>query len=147
VKALTRIYERRAAFVSRGDNSGTHIKERSLWKAAGLKPEGEWYKEAGQGMGAVLTMASELSAYTLTDSGTFYSMVPKLRLAEMVGRDPLLRNPYSVIAVNPARYPHVHYVESMTLIGFLTSPEGQRLIKDFQPTGKPLFWPDAVQEP
>ncbi len=147
VEALRRIAATRSPFLSRGDRSGTHTKEQGLWKEAGIHPRGEWYKEVGQGMGAVLNMASELQAYTLTDSGTFASLAPKLALKDMGVQGPQLDNPYSVIAVNPARHPHVRYVEAMTFIGFLTSPEGQRIIRDFQPTGTPLFWPDAVPSP
>jgi tungstate transport system substrate-binding protein len=144
--ALNRIERRQAVFVSRGDDSGTHIKERSLWKAAGVQPSGSWYKEAGAGMGTVLTMSSEMGGYTLSDSGTFLSMKEKLQLAEIIEQDPSLLNPYGIIAVNPARYPHVRYIESMMLIGYLTSPEGQKSIIDFQPTGKTLFWPDAIPQ-
>lgn len=144
-EALRKIARSRSFFVSRGDDSGTHKKEKQLWKAAGLAPSGNWYLPAGQGMGAVLTIANEKQAYTMTDRGTYLTMKSKLSLHILVEGDSRLRNPYSVIAVNPARHPHAGYVEAMALIGWLTSPEGQQIIANFRKEGEALFFPDALR--
>ncbi|HHS97916.1 MAG TPA: extracellular solute-binding protein [Chloroflexi bacterium] len=145
-EAFARIAAAEAPFVSRGDNSGTHMKERRIWLEAGIAPEGAWYIPAGQGMGAVLTMAEELGAYTLTDRGTYLS-----RLAEgyglpiLVEGDPLLFNPYHVIAVNPRLHPEVNYEGARRFIEWLTSLETQERIGAFThaATGQPLFHPDS----
>ncbi|MBT3275747.1 MAG: solute-binding protein [Spirochaetales bacterium] len=131
-------------FVSRGDDSGTHKKEKLLWSAAGIVPEGRWYKEAGQGMGAVLTLASELRAYTISDRGTYLAMRDKIMQSVLVEGDRELYNPYSVIAVNPARHPHVEYELAMSFIAWITSVQGQEIIGDFKNFGELLFYPDAI---
>jgi tungstate transport system substrate-binding protein len=146
VEALKRIAARQASFVSRGDNSGTDIMEKSLWAKADLKPQGRWYKEAGQGMGAVITMSQDLGAYTLADRGTYLSMKSKVSLQILVEGDPLLFNPYGIIAVNPARQPHVNYDGAMAFIAWFTSPEGQKVIGDYKIGGEVLFFPDAVKQ-
>lgn len=143
--ALRRIAGRGAVFVSRGDDSGTHKKERGLWDTAGIKPAGKWYLEAGQGMEQVLLMAGELDGYTLTDRGTWLAMRKKLPLAVLVQGDPRLFNPYGVIAVNPARYPDANYDGAKALIAWITSTTGQALIADFKINGEPLFVPSATQ--
>jgi tungstate transport system substrate-binding protein len=130
-------------FVSRGDDSGTHKKELKLWKAAGIEPEGAWYVEAGQGMGAVLNMADEKQAYSLTDRGTWIAFAEKLDLAILFEGDPMLFNPYGIIAVNPVRHRHVNHIEAMLLIAWFTSPDGQKLIADFKTDGQALFVPSA----
>jgi len=143
--ALRGIADAKAAFISRGDESGTHKKEMQLWRAAGVSPEGgAWYMPAGQGMGAVLTLADEKLAYTMADRGTYLAYRGKLDLIVLVEGDPRLFNPYGVIAVNPARHPHVRYAEVMEFIGWLTSTEGQGIIGDFRRDGELLFHPDAV---
>ena len=144
--ALKRIADRGAVFVSRGDNSGTHVKEQSLWTAAGFKPSGRWYREAGQGMGPVITMTNDLQGYTMADRGTYLSMKDKVELPILVEGDPRLFNPYGVIAVNPDRFPHVAYFEAMQLIAWMTSVEGQQIIGDYKVGGEVLFFPDAVSE-
>jgi tungstate transport system substrate-binding protein len=144
--ALKRIADRGGTFVSRGDNSGTHVKEQALWKTAGLKPSGRWYREAGQGMGPVITMAGNLQSYTLADRGTYLSMKDKIQLRILVEGDPRLFNPYGIIAVNPDRFPHVAYFEAMQLIAWMTSVEGQQIIGDYKVEGEVLFFPDAVSE-
>jgi tungstate transport system substrate-binding protein len=144
--ALKRIAEKRATFVSRGDNSGTHVKEQSLWNAAGLNPSGRWYREAGQGMGPVITMSNDLQGYTLADRGTYLSMRDKVQLSILVQGDPRLFNPYGIIAVNPKRFAHVHYFEAMQLIAWVTSVEGQKIIADYKVRGEVLFFPDAVTQ-
>jgi len=144
--ALKRIADRGAVFVSRGDNSGTHVKEQSLWKAAGLKPSGRWFREAGQGMGPVITMTNDLQSYTLADRGTYLSMKDKVQLRVLVEGDPRLFNPYGIIAVNPDRFPHAAYFEAMQLIAWMTSVEGQQIIGDYKVERELLFFPDAVTE-
>ncbi len=141
--AFAAIERKTAPFISRGDDSGTHKKELEIWNAAGVKPKGEWYIEAGQGMGAVLHMADEKQAYTLTDRGTWIAFAKKLDLAILLEGDPALFNPYGIIAVNPARHPHVNYMEAMLLIAWFTSPEGQKLIAEFKKDGQALFVPSA----
>lgn len=145
-QALQQLKEAGALFVSRGDDSGTHKKERALWKLAGGQPTTANYREAGQGMGAVLIMSSELGAYTLTDRGTWLAFRDKLALQVLVAGDERLFNPYGIIAVNPARYPEINYQGAMRLIAWLTSVEGQHRIRDFTVQGEPLFIPTAVQD-
>lgn len=144
LNALKRLAAAPAPFISRGDESGTHQKERELWRAAGITPSGPWYVVAGQGMGATLMMAIERRAYTLADRGTYLTYKERGELPILVQGDPLLFNPYTIIAVNPARYPHVQYVAAMELIAWLTSPEGQRLIDSLTGDGQPLFHSTAV---
>lgn len=142
--ALRRIASRQAPFISRGDESGTHQKEKAVWQLAGITPAGSWYVSAGQAMGAVLLMANERQAYTLTDRGTYLSYKMRADLAVLLENDPPLHNPYCVIATNPARYPQVKYIEAMRLIAWLTSPPAQKLIGSFQVEGQRLFHPLAV---
>ncbi|MFQ5664799.1 MAG: substrate-binding domain-containing protein [Candidatus Binatia bacterium] len=137
----------RATFISRGDESGTHQKEKAIWKAAGITPSGSWYVSAGQGMGQVLLMANERQAYTLADRGTFLAYKKRDELVIVSQGDPLLFNPYTIIAVNPARHPHVKYIEAMELIAWFTSAQGQRLIGSFEREGQILFHPTAIPLP
>lgn len=142
--AMKKIADAKATFVSRGDQSGTHKKELSIWEKFSLKPQGEaWYKEAGQGMGDTLTMASEMGAYTLVDSGTWYSFQDKVDLKIVLEGDSVLFNPYGVIAVNPEKYPDIHNKSAIAFIEFITSEEGQKIIGDYTKNGKQLFIPDA----
>ncbi len=142
--ALKQIADKGAAFVSRGDNSGTHKKELELWEAAGVKPAGSWYREAGQGMGKVLQMSGEMDAYTLVDRGTWLAYTGKTPLKVLVEGDERLFNPYGIIAVNPVRYPAINYMGAMSLIAWVTSPEGQAIIRDYTINDQPLFVPVAV---
>ena len=144
-EALKRISRSQAEFISRGDDSGTHKKELQLWNSAGIIPKGRWYKEVGQGMGAVLTMSNDLQAYTLTDRGTYLSMKDKLSLVILTEGDPVLFNPYGVIAVNPDLHTHVNYQGAMAFIDWLTSIQGQRMIKNYRKFGKILFYPDVFE--
>ncbi|OGP54936.1 MAG: tungsten ABC transporter substrate-binding protein [Deltaproteobacteria bacterium RBG_13_52_11] len=150
-EAFKLIAHKRAPFVSRGDQSGTHSKELSLWVKARVRPSGRWYIETGMGMGEVLIMAHEKGAYTLTDKGTYlaFQKEGKINLPILFEGDPTLFNPYGIIAVNPARQPHVNYILAMALIGWVTSQEGQRIIADFGKGkyGVPLFYPDAIKSP
>jgi tungstate transport system substrate-binding protein len=133
-----------ATFISRGDESGTHQKEKELWKAAGITPQGSWYVSAGQGMGEVLLMANERQAYTLADRGTYLAYKKRDELVIVLEGDPALFNPYTVTAVNPAKQPEAKYVEAMQLIAWLTSPAGQKLIGSFKQEDQALFHPTAV---
>ncbi|MFQ6014832.1 MAG: substrate-binding domain-containing protein [Anaerolineae bacterium] len=148
VAAFRRMAEVKAAFISRGDESGTHVKEREIWRKAGIEPEGDWYVLAGQGMGAVLTMAQERQAYTLTDRGTYLTRNSTgLELAVLVEGDPILFNPYGVIAVNPEKYPAVRYDLAQKFMAWLTSLETQKRIAQFgrEEFGQQLFIPDSEE--
>lgn len=138
------IAARRAVFISRGDDSGTHKKEQELWHAAGVKPEGGWYRAIGQGMEQALQMANETRAYTLTDRGTWLALRRKLDLRILEEGDKRLFNPYGVIAVNPKRYPDINYRGAMAFIDWLTSADGQRAIASFKVDGETLFFPTAL---
>ncbi len=142
-EALKKIAAAKASFISRGDDSGTHKKEKKLWVHAGVTPEGAWYVLAGQGMGAVLTMADEKQGYTMSDCGTYIAYGDKIKLEVVCEEDKALFNPYAVIAVNPAKHKHVRAKEAQQFIDFLVSPEGQKLIGDFKVKGKQLFVPSA----
>jgi len=138
--AFKKIAASGATFVSRGDDSGTHTKERNLWKATGLQPQGEWYLEAGRGMGDVITMANERQGYTLSDRGTYIAMSGKVDLQVVVEGDKALFNPYGVIPVNPARHPHVKRELAQKFADYLTGPEGQALIAGFRKFDQQLFF-------
>jgi tungstate transport system substrate-binding protein len=142
-EALAMIAQSHSVFVSRGDDSGTHKKERSLWRKAGIKPKGNWYREAGQGMGKVLQIAAEMEAYTLTDRGTWLAYQSKSPLQIDFEGDPLLFNPYGIIAVSPKRHPYTNYIGAQILIGWIISPEGQKMIGDFTIGNNQLFTPSA----
>ncbi len=145
VQALTRIYEAGAAFVSRGDDSGTHKKERALWAQAGLEPAGGWYLSAGQGMAATLRLASEKGAYVLTDRATFLALRDDLALEVLFEGDPALFNQYSVIIINPEKHPGANVRGAEAFLEFMLSPEGREIIADFgvEEFGQPLFVPDG----
>jgi tungstate transport system substrate-binding protein len=141
---LKAIASKEALFVSRGDDSGTHKKERFLWKAAGIKPEGEWYIETGQGMGAALQIADEKRSYCLSDRGTFIAYRKKVDLIVLGEGDNRLHNPYGIIAVNPELHRHAKYVQAMLFIGWVTSVQGQKIIAEYRKDGEVLFHPMAV---
>ncbi len=169
--ALKRIAESRSYFVSRGDDSGTHIKEQQLWEQAGVtlqtknttivangkksvlsfkSPEGldEYYFSIGQGMGKALTYAEEKQAYTLTDRGTYlkykYGRDQGLDLIIMVEGDPGLFNPYGVIPVNPKKHPHVKFDQAERFAKWLVSEKAQRLIAGYKIEGHQAFFPDKL---
>ncbi|WP_336342791.1 substrate-binding domain-containing protein [Halalkalicoccus ordinarius] len=149
--AFRAIAERESLFVSRGDNSGTHTAERRIWEAAGVEPGGEWYLETGQGMGDTLNQASQQGAYTLADRGTFISQREEIELVILVqgpveGGPKILANPYGVLAVNPAVHENVNYQLAMSYIGFLTSPDGQQVIENYELDGEQLFFPQALSK-
>lgn len=143
-EAFIRIANSKTDFVSRGDDSGTHKKEKTLWENAGLTPEGKWYVAAGQGMGAVLKIADEKQAYALTDRGTQIAYAEKMSLKVLFEGDEVLFNPYHVMAVNPAKHDHVKYDLARKYIDFVTGEEGQSIINDFRMNGQQLFHPDAI---
>lgn len=142
--ALKKIAETGETFISRGDDSGTHTKERELWTDSGSSPSGRWYKEVGQGMGTVITMTNDMLGYTLADRGTYLSMRDKISLTVLVEGDDRLFNPYGVIAVNPKMHPHVNYEGAMAFIEFLTGRRGQTIIGNFRANGELLFFPDVI---
>lgn len=147
--AFTRIAQTQASFVSRGDDSGTHAKEKAIWTQAAISPSSEerWYFSAGQGMGATLTLANEKLAYTLTDRGTYLARREELNLVILVAGDEILLNPYSVITVNPEKHPHIKYDLAIKFVDYLTSVETQQVIADFgkDDLGQPLFFPNSQQ--
>jgi tungstate transport system substrate-binding protein len=151
-EAMARIARAGALFTSRGDNSGTHAKEKGLWKAAGVSPEGQpWYQQTGLGMGDTLNVASEKGAYALTDRATFLALSRARRLAlEIVlEKEPLLLNVYHVIQVNPARWPKVNAAGGKAFADFMVSAKTQDAIARFgvEKFGAPLFVPDAGKDP
>ena len=146
VAALTQIAATAAPFVSRGDDSGTHKLELSLWEAAGIdvkRASGSWYREAGSGMGATLNTASGLDGYTISDRGTWISFKNKGRLSIVVQGDPRFFNQYGVILVNSAKHAHVKAKDGQAFIDWLISDQGQKAIADFRVEGQQLFFPNA----
>jgi tungstate transport system substrate-binding protein len=147
VRALQSIQRGQHVFVSRGDRSGTHQAELRLWKAAGgeIDPaSNRWYRAVGQGMGPALNIASASDAYILTDRATWVSFRNKGNLQPLVEGDPRLFNQYSLILVNPAKYPTVKVALGQRFINFLLSPEGQSAIAQFRVEGQQLFHPNAA---
>ena len=150
VDAFKKIAAASATFISRGDQSGTNTKELALWKSAAIDPAGTkptWYVESGQGMGQTLTIASEKSAYTLTDRATYLATKENLKLDILVEKDNSLLNIYHVITVNPDKWPKVNYVGALAFAKWITSPDIQAVIGKFgvDKFGAPLFFPDATK--
>ncbi len=143
---MKKIASSRSTYISRGDDSGTHKKEKLIWKMAGIEPAGGWYLAVGQGMGAVLKIANDKQAYTLTDRGSWLAYQDKLDLVIVSEGDEVLFNPYHVIAVNPKRHAHVKYKLAMDYIKFITGEKGQGIIKNFKIKSELLFHPDALIE-
>ncbi len=144
--ALRKIAASGAPFASRGDDSGTHKRERSLWEDAGVDvaaASGGWYRETGSGMGATLHTAAGMGAYALADRATWLAFKNKAGLALLVEGDPRLFNQYGVILVNPARHGHVKQADGQAFIDWLVSADGQRAIADFKLDGRQLFFPSA----
>ena len=142
--ALKLISEAKSNFVSRGDESGTHTKEKGLWKSLKVEPSGEWYISAGKGMGAVLQMAYEKDAYTLTDRATYLSMKDKLPLEILCEKSDKLYNQYGVIKVNPEKH-QINDKEAQKFVDWIISDKAQKLIEDFgkEKFGQSLFIPNA----
>jgi len=149
VNDVMRALAARGAFVSRGDDSGTHSQELALWAAARIDPRSiQRREETGQGMGATLSIADQRRAYTLTDRGTYLSLRRRLKLAILFQGDASLRNLYHVYAVNPAKNPRIQRDAARTFIDFLVSPPIQQAIADFKRAeyGESLFFPDALPQ-
>lgn len=147
--ALAKIATRRIAFVSRGDESGTHMRERSLWAFTDIDPDGfsgGWYRETGSGMGATLNVAVGMGAYAITDRATWVGFRNKADFGILVAGDRRLFNPYGVILVNPLRHRHVNAVGGRAFIRWLTGPEGQAAIGSFRVDGIQLFHPAAAPQ-
>jgi tungstate transport system substrate-binding protein len=171
-EALRKIAAVKSAFISRGDDSGTHTKEQTLWKATGIPLEkktdtiikkgkkseitfvhpagsGEWYLSIGQGMGKTLTVADEKKAYTLADRGTFikykYGRDIPIELNVLCEGDPILANPYGVIPINPKIHPHVNYELAHAFAQWLVSEKGQSVIANYRLIGNQLFYPDSIK--
>ena len=164
-EAFMKISVSGSSFVSRGDDSGTHIKEQSLWKEAGIplkeikteavikgkkrhieyiRPEGDWYFSIGQGMGNTINFAFEKQAYTIADRGTFIAYQKKIDLIILLEGDSRLFNPYGIIAVNPKKHSHVNFKGAMKYINWIISKDTQRLIGDYMIDEEVLFFPDAI---
>jgi tungstate transport system substrate-binding protein len=143
--ALKAIEQAKASFVSRGDNSGTHTLEKTLWKEAGVEPKGSWYIEAGQGMGATLAIANERNAYTITDRGTLLALSKRVVLPILIEGDRALLNIYSVMEVNPANGPRINSAGGKAVANFMVAPQTQAVIKNFglEKFRQPLFVPVA----
>jgi len=144
-EVLRKIAKAEALFISRGDDSGTNKKELALWKKANLEPAGKWYQESGQGMGATLQIASEKGAYTLTDRATYLHLRDNLDLEILSEGDPLLKNIYHVMTVNPDKHPGVNSEGAKAFADYLTSAATQKTIGAYgtDQFGQPLFFPDA----
>jgi len=147
VQTFATIAEKQAQFISRGDESGTHVKEKDIWRAANITPSGAWYVSAGQGMGAVLTMANEALAYTLSDRATYLSRkMQGLQLEILVEGDKALFNPYGVITVNPAKSPKINADLAAKFLEWIISVPVQEKIGTFgvEKWGAPLFFPSSA---
>ena len=146
IEAFRKIAAANAVFMSRGDNSGTHAKEKAIWKAAGINPEGQkWYQQTGLGMGQTLNVAAEKKTYTLTDRGTYLALKKNLGLDILAEGDAVLLNIYHVIEVNPAKWPKVNSAGAKAFSDFTVSGQTQDIIRKFgvDKYGSPLFFPDA----
>ena len=146
--ALAKIAAVGSAFASRGDDSGTHMAERELWRGTGVDlgaASGGWYRELGAGMGATLNTAAAMNAYALSDRASWIAFANKGELTVLVEGDPALRNQYGVVAVDPARHPHVEAAASRVFAAWLLSPPGQAAIASFRMHGQQLFFPNAAE--
>ncbi len=142
---LKKISDQKQAFISRGDNSGTHTREKELWKLVQIEPKGDWYKESKKGMLDSLKIASNIEAYILCDRSTYLHNKNDLNLVILFEGDKRLTNPYGIIAVNPVTVPGVNFNAAMKFINFVVSTEGQEIIADYgkEKFGQPLFFPLA----
>ncbi|MFO1350266.1 MAG: substrate-binding domain-containing protein [Gammaproteobacteria bacterium] len=148
VTAFEKLAVAKAPFVSRGDDSGTHKLELSLWQLARVdvkQASGTWYREAGSGMGATLNTASGMNAYALTDRATWLSFHNRGELELLVERDKRLFNQYGIILVNPAKFPHLKAADGQAFIDWMLSAEGQQAISDFKIDGQQAFFPNATR--
>ncbi|UCX06379.1 substrate-binding domain-containing protein [Shewanella glacialimarina] len=139
IQAFDRIATKPSTFISRGDNSGTHMKELEIWQQTNVKPDFAGYTSVGQGMGKTLLMANELQAYTLTDRGTFVAYKAKLDLTISFEGGAELANPYQVMLINPTKYPELNHQGAQALSDWLISPTAQKMINEFTVQGEKLF--------
>lgn len=146
VEAFKKVAKAKAVFVSRGDDSGTHKKEKKIWEKAGLIPDGNWYIESGQGMAETLRIVNEKDGYTLSDRATFLTQKKNLDIAVLFENDKDLLNFYSVMAINPNKFPKANYKDAKKFINFITSLKGQKIIGNFKRKkfGRQIFIPDAI---
>ena len=147
--ALRRIAETKSPFVSRGDQSGTHVRELAMWKRAGIDPKGQaWYRETGQGQGQTMDVASQFQAYAFTHRGTYLTQAKRIGLPILVENDPALFNIYHVMPVNSARFPKVNAAGGQAFADWIVSPEGQDIIGEFGKAqyGRSLFVPAANKQ-
>ncbi|MBU7006604.1 substrate-binding domain-containing protein [Phosphitispora fastidiosa] len=147
-EAFKAIADKKALFLSRGDESGTHKKELGIWEKAGISPAGEWYQETGTGMGATLNVAAEKKGYTLTDRATYLALKENMNLQILLEGDQALLNIYHVMQVNPEMFDKVNVEGGKAFVDFMVAPETQEIIKTFgsDKFGQPLFFPDAGKE-
>jgi len=149
--ALKRISEKGVLFISRGDNSGTHVAEMELWKIAGIKPSGSWYQifeKGSTGNVPTLQYTDQKAAYTVIDRATFLTLKDKIKLVVLVEKDEAMLNFISLIPVSPQKFPKVNYQDTMIFVKWLTSPDkGQKIIRDFgkDKYGSPLFFPNSKE--
>lgn len=144
-QSFKKLFETESSFVSRGDDSGTHKKEKSLWEVAGVEPQGDNYISAGKGMGDVIQMTDELQAYTMSDRATYLALSESIELAVVVEGDPVLFNQYGVMAVNPDKNDQINNTGANAFIKWLLSADTQKMISGFgvEKYGQPLFIPNA----
>lgn len=147
-QALKKIADSKSLFISRGDKSGTHVKEVELWKAAGIEPKGSWYRiyqQGAAGNAKTLKYTDEQKGYTIMDRATYIVLKNEIKLAVLVEKDESMLNYITLIPVNPAKFPNVKHAEAMQFIEWLTSEEGQKIIRDFgkDKYGEPLFFPNS----
>jgi len=147
MEALKKIAQKENVFISRGDDSGTHKKEKKLWEKAEITPSGDWYVQSGQGMGETIRITDQKQAYTLADRGTYLATKKSISLEILVEKDKDLLNPYGVIAVNPEKFPKVKNKEAMKFINWITSYDVQKFISTFgkDEYGQALFVPDSEE--
>ncbi|WP_134671087.1 substrate-binding domain-containing protein [Halorussus marinus] len=150
-EAFATIADSGETFVSRGDDSGTNKKELNIWGQSDAEPSGQWYQQVGKGMGDTLVQTNQIGGYTLADRGTYLSMRDEIDLTILVqgplqGGPTILKNPYGVIPVNPAKHDNVNYEAAMAYAGYLTSPRGQSIIDNYTANGSQLFFPNALSE-
>jgi len=149
--ALKRISEKKVLFISRGDNSGTHVAEMELWKLAGIKPSGSWYEvyeQGSTGNAPTLQYTDQKAAYTVIDRATYLTLKDKIKLVVLVEKDEALLNYITLIPVNPQKFPKANYQDTMIFVKWLTSPDkGQKIIRDFgkDKYGSPLFFPNSKE--
>jgi len=148
--ALKAIAQAQAPFITRGDKSGTHVKELEVWKKAGIEPQGAWYQvfaEGAKGNAPTLAFTNEKQAYTVMDRATYITMKSKITLQILVERDDILLNYITLIPVNPAKFPQVHHAEAMQFVEWLQGKDAQMIIRDFgkDKYGEPLFFPNSPE--